>query len=240
MRKVAIFTEGQTEQIFVRYLVGVALGWDKISIKCLRLCDGQMSLGGMDLYNQNADVHFQIIDVGGDERVLSVIKDRERLLVKQGFKQVIGLRDMYSEAYVKRADRKVANDVIQAFIEGAQQTVQQMNSPGKIALHFAIMEVEAWFLGMCKVFERIDAKLTAQYIAQELRFNLDKIDPQEGFLRPSDKVNQILHLVGRKYGKSRGDVEAICRGIEQSDVQAMLASGRCQSFRGLYADIISS
>jgi len=168
MRKVAIFTEGQTELIFIRYLTGMELGWDKISVRCISLTRNKSTLAGLNYENPHADVLFQIIDVGNDERVLSKIKEQEEHLLKSGFVKILGLRDMYSESYLKRAGKKVVPDVINQFIEIAKHIVQKMSSPDKVILHFAIMEVEAWFLAMWKVFERLDTKLTVEYISGKL------------------------------------------------------------------------
>jgi hypothetical protein len=240
MRRVAIFTEGQTELIFIRYLVGMEIGWDKISIRCISLTRNKSTLAGLNYENPYADVLFQIIDVGNDELVLSAIKEREEHLLKSGFNKILGLRDMYSENYLNRAGRKISPAIINQFIENAKYIIQKMSSPDRIFFHFAIMEVEAWFLAMWMVFGRIHTILTVQYIEQKLNFRLDQIDPQIHFVNPSREVEHILGLVGRKYGKTRGDVEIICKKIEQSDVQAILASSRCQSFKGFYTDIISS
>lgn len=240
MRQVAIFTEGQTELIFIRYLVGMELGWDKISIRCISLTRNKSTLAGLEHKNPHADVLFQITDVGNDESVLTAIKEREESLLKSGFNKILGLRDMYSEKYLKRSGRNIVPDVISQFIENAKSTIQKMSSPDKIFFHFAIMEVEAWFLAMWKVFERLYTILTVDYIAEKLHFRLDKVDPQLLFVNPSREVEQIFELVGSKYGKTRGNVEVICRKIEQSDIQAILESKRCQSFKGFYTDIISS
>lgn len=240
MKRIAIFTEGQTELIFIRYLVGMELGWDKISVRCISLTRNKSTLAGLNYENPHADVLFQIIDVGNDELVLSAIKEREERLLKSGFNKILGLRDMYSENYRKRADRKIVPAIIKQFIEEAKSTIQKMSSPDKIFFHFAIMEVEAWFLAMWMVFGRLHTILTVQYIEQKLNFRLDQIDPQVQFVNPSREVEHIFELVGSKYEKTRGDVEVICRKIEQSDIQAILASNRCQSFKGFYTDIISS
>jgi hypothetical protein len=240
MKRIAIFTEGQTELIFIRHLVGITFGWDKISVRCISLTRNKSTLAGLNYKNPHADVLFQIINVGNDERVLSEIKEREERLLKSGFEKILGLRDMYSDAYLKRAGKKVVPAVINHFIESTKHIIQKMSSPDKIVLHFAIMEVEAWFLAMWKVFERLYAMLTVQYIAKKLRFKLDQIDPQVQFVNPSREVEHIFELVGCKYEKTRGDVEVFCRKIEQSDIQAILASNRCQSFKGFYTDIISS
>jgi hypothetical protein len=240
MRQVAIFTEGQTELIFIRYLVGMELGWDKISIRCISLTRNKSTLAGLEHKNPHADVLFQITDVGNDESVLTAIKEREESLLKSGFNKILGLRDMYSEKYLKRSGRKIVPDVISQFIENAKSTIQKMSSPDKIFFHFAIMEVEAWFLAIWAVFRRLNTLLTVRYIEQKLSFRLDQIDPQIQFVNPSREVERILGLIGRKYDKTRGDVELICKQIEHSDIQTMLASGRCQSFKGFYTDIISS
>ena len=238
MKRIAIFTEGQTELIFIRYLVGMELGWDKISVRCISLTRNKSTLAGLNYENPHADVLFQIIDVGNDQRVLSVIKEQEKHLLKSGFEKILGLRDMYSDAYLRRAGKKVVPAVINHFIESTKNIIQKMSSPDKIVLHFAIMEVEAWFLAMWKVFGRLYSMLTVQYIAKKLHFKLDQIDPQVQFVNPSREVEHIFELVGCKYEKTRGDVEVFCRKIEQSDIQAILASNRCQSFKGFHTDII--
>ena len=240
MKRIAIFTEGQTELILIRYLVGIEFGWDKISIRCISLGGNKSNLAGLNLENTHSDVLFQIIDVGSDEPVLSAIKEREVDLFKGGFEKIFGLRDMYSENYLERAGRRIVPAIINQFIGNAKSTIQEMSSPNKIFFHFAIMEVEAWFLAMWAVFRRIDAILTVQYIEEKLKFRLDQVDPQVQFVNPAREVERILGLIGRKYDKKRGAVELICKKIEHSDVQAMLASERCQSFKGFYSDIISS
>ena len=239
MRKVTIFTEGQTELIFLCYLVGIEFGWDKIGIRCKSLGGNRSAIAGLNLENSHADILFQIIDVGSDGSVLSAIKEREVALFKAGFERIFGLRDMYSEDYLKRAGRNIVPAVINQFIGVAQGEIQKMSSPDKIFFHFAIMEVEAWFLAMCPVFGRIDAALTVQYIEEKLNFRIDQVDPQVEFVHPAQKVEHIFELIGSKYDKQRGSVELICGNIEHGDIQAVLASERCQSFKEFYADIMS-
>jgi hypothetical protein len=218
----------------------VSLGWDKVSFKCFKLYSDRTISIPFSHVNPRADVYFQIIDVGCDERVLSAIKERECFLFEKGFDRILGLRDLYSEIYLKHAGRSISTAAIKIFFEGAKQTIQQMSLPDKISLHFAIMEVEAWFLAMCNIFEKLDKKLTIKYIAEKLHFNLDEVDPQERFIKPSDEVNQIFQLIGHRYEKSISDVESICHRIEQNDIQAILESNRCQSFKAFYQDITSS
>jgi uncharacterized protein YegL len=67
--------------------------------------------------NPNAEVHFKIINVGNDEKVLDAIEENESQLLKQGFNKIIGLRDMYSKAYRKKSKKVIDNDVTRQFIE---------------------------------------------------------------------------------------------------------------------------
>jgi hypothetical protein len=74
------------------------------------------------------------------------------------------------------------NDTItMEFICGFQKTIQKMSAPKKIKMRLAIMELEAWFLGMYGVFGRVDSILRVEYIEKQLGFNLARIDPQKVF-----------------------------------------------------------
>ena len=185
MSKVAIFVEGQSEQIFICHLLLQTIDCSKVSFKCLRLYAGKtVPIRRFDFPNPHAEMSFLIVNVGQDEKVLSEIKEREEDLIKQGFDRIIGLRDMYSEKYLKRSPNGINNSVTKAFIDGWNSTIQMMSKPWKIRMHIAIMELEAWFLGMYNIFERIDGKLTVEYIADKLGFNLKSIDPQKEFFHP--------------------------------------------------------
>ena len=104
MRKVAIFTEGQSEQIFIRHLLLQVMDCSKISFRCLRLYAGRDIPAKYDYLNPNAEIHFLIVNVGQDEKVLSILKEREANLIRKGFDRIVGLRDMYSEEYSKRSN----------------------------------------------------------------------------------------------------------------------------------------
>ena len=217
MSNVAIFVEGQSELIFVRHFLPQVIGWEKISFICFKLYSDRMVPAKYNYMNENAEIHFFIVDVGNDEKVLSAVKEREKSLFESGYEKIIALRDMYSKKYSKRSPRRIDENVTRAFIENAHKTIEEMSEPARIKMHFAIMELEAWFLGMYSIFPKINDRLIVEHIGDKLGFNLSIIDPQTEFFKPTDIVDNILQLVGLRYKKSEHDVESICSKINTND-----------------------
>jgi hypothetical protein len=187
--------------------------------------------------NENAEIYYLIVDVGNDKKVLSEIKDREKGLLTKGYEKIIGLRDMYSQKYDKRSNGVINENITNAFIDNANTEIENMSEPSKIKILFAIMELEAWFLGIHIIFERMNPVLNVGYIEKELGFNLNNIDPQTEFFKPSNTVHNILRLVNIKYKKSKHDIESICSKINESDFRNLSENGKCNSFRNLYLEI---
>jgi len=240
MKKIAIFTEGQTEQIFLRYFLAIVFGWDKISWECWRLYRKEAVHVPWNYESKHPEVYFLIINACGDGEVLSAIKEREKGLIKAGFEQIIGLRDMYSDKYVIRTSSTIDNAVTEEFINGAKETIRMMSKPDKIKIYFAIMEIEAWFLGMYNLFERLDSSLQIAFIKERLGFDLSIINPQNKFLKPFDIVKNVLQLVGRQYNKSESDVEGICKIMDKDDFDNAFENGRCNSFKIFFYGIQNS
>ena len=127
--------------------------------------------------------------------------------------------------------------VNQRMIDMHQQTVSTMVNPGKVSLYFAIMEIEAWFLGMYNLFQRIDSGLTVQFIRDKIGIDLMKTDPETSFYKPSDQLKAIYAQCGRTYDKRRNEVAAICRNIKLTDFEDALDGGRCASLKRFYQDL---
>jgi hypothetical protein len=237
MKKVVIFTEGQSELIFIRQLLFHLIDNAKLSFDCMAL-RGQIEHSVPFKYQcPNPQVYFLIINVGNDERVLSVIKEREERLISSGYERIIGLRDLYSRAYRERSatiDDQVSNEFITSF----SSTLGQMNHCDKIVLYLAIMELEAWFLGMYNLFSKINNSLTVEYIEQQCGFNLRNIDPQKEFFKPSNELEQIFLLIGMQYSKSLDDMEMITSNLDNEDFLNAIENNRCESFRAFRSELI--
>lgn len=239
-KKIAVFVEGQGELIFFRNMIFHLLGDIAFSFQCLKLHSGQTQEVPYTYSNPDAKVHFMIINVENDTKVLSVIKEREKGLLQKGYSKIIGLRDMYSEAYRKRSDR-ISETVNNQFIKSSELAIQSMSEPEKVSLHFSIMEIEAWWLSMYSIFEKKDSRLTVDYINENLGFKLDEIDPERHFFHPAVILNEILVLIGGSYKKKFSDVESITNSIDAESIELIISSeNKYESFRSFITEIHTS
>ena len=230
MRRVAIFTEGLSELIFVRNFLMKVIDNAKLSFNCLTL-SGENLLNTPYRYGSSkAKVHFLIINTQNDSRVVSAIKERGDSLFRNGFERIIGLRDLYCEAYDKRSAGKINAEVSKEIMEGINAQIEAMSNPDAIAIYFSIMELEAWFLAMYNIFGKMHPKLKVSYIEKKLRFNLMFIDPQKEFYKPANIIIKIWSLCGMKYKKSADDIEMMTSVMERADFETATRDGRCESF----------
>jgi len=238
LKKIAIFTEGQTELIFIRNFLLRVMDPSKLSFECYDLLGQKFSSVPYRYPNPSAEVHFLIVNVNSDEKVLSSIRDREKDLIKTGgYEKIIGLKDMYGGEYRKHSPRVINRQISNMIIQRANQTIKGMTYFDRIKLYFAIMEIEAWFLGMYNLFQKIDSLLTVEYIKQNLGIDLKSVDPQKEFYKPSDQVRSIFQLCGRKYKKKPEEIECICSNIDSSSLNAATENNRCMCFADFYREI---
>lgn len=240
MKKIAIFVEGQTELIFVRELLLKIFEY-KISFDCYKLRKGMLNNSKYPYTNPNSKIYFFIVDTGCDEKVISIVKDQERKLFSEGYEEIFCLRDMYSTEYRNNCNKDYAKNidfsVIKKIIQGKNNVIDKMSAPDKIKFYFAIMEIEAWFLAFYKIFEKIDGKLTVEYIKEKLKIDLEKIDPEKEFFKPSDKLNKILKLSRIEYNKSENVAEKLVSKMEVSDFDEVESSGKVSCFVDFYGDL---
>lgn len=237
MRKIAIFVEGQSEQVFVRHLLCLTCDLSRISFHCRKLHATGVIETPYDHASPEPEVHFLLLDAGGDGKVLSAVREREQQMFRQGFRRILALRDMYCQEYHRRSPSDIDDDVTLAFMQGAMDTVAGMSNPAGVCVHFSIMEFEAWLLGMHSVLGRLDPRLTVDHIEAALSFRLPDIDPQTSFYRPSRVLGQILQLVGSRYRKTRDDIEGICSRVQPDDIGEATANGRCAAFQAFLDDL---
>ena len=241
MKKIAIIAEGQSELIFVRNLLIRTMDCSKICFECFRLYAGRTLPAPFKFPNPNAEVSFLIINVGQDEKVLSFIKEREKSLLSKGYDKIIGLRDMYSEDYLKISPNKIDENLNNSFLDSWNLTIKAMSNPSKVVLCVAIMEIEAWFLAMYNIFKNINSILSVDYIESKLGINLEEINPQIVFLKPSKMIDKILQLVGFQYNKKEHEVEKICSLINKDDISnVFLKKDLCSKFSEFYDELLKT
>jgi hypothetical protein len=236
MRKIAIFVEGQTELIFVREFLLKIFDYQNVSLECYTLFnDSSLIPAEYDFPNENAEHHFQIMNIGNDKSVLSRMLNREQHMRNAGFERLIGLRDLYSKEYREKVqDHSINLEIIDKFKNGYRNQI----SSDTVFFNFAIMEIESWILGFHNIFERIDEALTVSRIEASLGYNLETIDPELTFFHPSKNIEDIFSLAGKPpYGKSKEDVNAIVSHISKEDYNYLLNSSKCNSFKEFYESL---
>lgn len=239
-KKTAIFLEGHTELILVREFLLRLFEYQDISLECFTLFTDQNFVPTEYAFpNSEAQYYFQLINVGNDQSVISRLLKREQFLLNSGFTKILGLRDMYSKAYREEAKNHQINSTIsQKFIDGHHAQInRQAKNPQHIHFHFAIMEVEAWILGIRTLFSKIDLSLTDDFIQKELSFKLSEIDPEEVFFHPSKVLDDIFRLIGKRYDKKKGDVSAIANLITKEDYEALHTNNHCDTFSAFFNSI---
>jgi hypothetical protein len=189
--------------------------------------------------NEYAANYFQIINVGNDNAVLTRILNREQYLWNSGFQRIIALRDMYSKSYREVAENAtIQNGINKQFQEGIQKTLKnRAKRPENIHFHFAIMETEAWIIGLKECFTRIDERLNDEFILQKLNIDLSK-DPETTYFHPASTLDAIFMLVDKKYNKSADEVNAIVGHIFKQDFIKLFQSDKCASFRAIHSILI--
>ncbi|MCU0445788.1 MAG: DUF4276 family protein [Microscillaceae bacterium] len=234
LKKIIIFVEGQSELIFVRQIILQIFNLEHISFDCFALDSKDYQQVPYPYPNKNAKIHFEIVNVGNDEKVLAEIKRRETDLFSKGFFSIIGLRDLYSEKYDQKSGGKIDLDITSKFIEVAQEQVNEMSNPNQIHFHFAIMEFEAWLLAMYENFEKINTILTNEFIKNNLGYDLSAIDPQEEFFKPANEIRKIFKLINEDYKKNQSDAEKLTSKLDVLDFEKLVERNVCWSFRDFY------
>lgn len=247
MRKIAVFVEGQTEQILVREFLICMYQYTNVGIECYSLRSDHLKSvpyhypDNDEVFRRSQENFYMIIDAGSDNAVVSGISKRNERLYNEGFEKVIGLRDMFCDEYHKRTDnRKIKREVNEFFIAKQDEVKSYIPHSDIVFICFAIMEVEAWFLGLPTLFTKIDPCLTVDYIKKELKLDLS-LDPESTHYHPAKEMGRIYRLVGKTYDKHVTDVTSIVNKIDREDYEALInQAAKCFSFKEFAEIVISS
>lgn len=206
MKKIAIFVEGQTEQLFVEKMVYQFYNRGEVYIDKIKLW-GKSNHKPLP---QREDIsyykyYFLLVDSGNDTKVLSDLLARMENLFENNFEKILGLRDLYPQ---KREEKPFVIEMIQLALSKKAAPLD------KIKIILAIMETEAWFLGDPHLFQRIDSTLSPEFIQKKLEYNLIEDDPETVYNHPAKIIQEIYKLVGRDYGKHEDEVKEITAALD--------------------------
>jgi hypothetical protein len=203
--KVAFFVEGQTEQLFVEFLLMSLIAREQLSYELYKseskeiICIKGISSGSDSGY------FFIIVDSGQDEAVKSDIIDRSESLKAANYSHIIGLRDLHPFPFEKLSLVK----------KNLRVGLQDIGIAIDICL--SIMETEAWFLGEEKHFTSLNSKLTPEYIESQVGFNPLSDDP-EMVSEPAKLLKAIYNLVNLGYKKAKPQVIRTLKAIDYNNL----------------------
>lgn len=229
MRKVCVFVEGQTEQVFVREFLVKWYEYSGISIECLQIRGNQSMQAEYPVPAPDAEIYYQIVNVGNDNRVLSFLLDRVSGLKAEGFEIVLGLRDMYCATYRNRS-KVIDSELNNSFIAASKEEIDERlkEDSGLVSFHYAIMEVEAWMLAMYPFLLKKFPSITMDDINNVFDTSADV---ETSVYHPADTLDRIYGLSGNKYDKHKSDANSILSYLEKDDFERLYESGNCASFR---------
>ncbi|MBD5356467.1 MAG: DUF4276 family protein [Bacteroides sp.] len=237
--KIAVYVEGHTELIFVCEFLRKWYDNDPSKV-CIRY----EYLNGVRPIKKNlefGDKHSQriyiIVNAGNDTTALSGAFKTASNRKSNGLDRILVLRDMYSKKY--RQDKKQRGiDPIRnnKFINEAQSEINKRGFKGYVYCHFAIMEIEAWFLGMGWYFQKVDSSFTPDYLLSQLKFDL-KDDPETKYYHPVKWMEKIYKHFGSNYRKHEKEVNSIMSNLDKSDFETLFRSGKCASFNSFVVNL---
>ncbi|MGO4437285.1 hypothetical protein [Rhizobium sp. RAF56] len=227
MQKIAIFSEGQTEQLFVADIIRFLAAEKNFYITKEKLLGGRrfpmitMAVDEAEGAIDNCDFYFLLVDCGTDGRVVSEISERYNGLVDSGFSTIIGMRDLAPSFKREELDKLLDNSK-KYLPTGVVNTL----------LVVAVMEVEAWFIAENTHFTRIDEKLTAKKILDEL--SIDVTADAHMLDRPSHELSKIYGLAEISYGKSKTEIERTLGALAMAEYRDEAAFQRAESVKPLF------
>lgn len=240
MKKVAVFVEGQAELILVRELLLKMYDYQNVGINCYNLISNNLQYTPHSHGDETLPNYYMIVNVGNDNKVLSSMISRFEGLYKKGFTKIIGLRDVYGKVYEKYNNgmRNINFELIEKLKNKAQNEIDNKNLAQYIKLHFAIMEVEAWFIGF-NIFERIDGTLSNDFIKSKLNYDLENDDPEITYYHPARIMGDIYGLIGSKYDKHESDVSSLVSCLEKEDYNNLIESFKCSTFTSFVQELLN-
>jgi len=212
-KRIAVFVEGMTEQVFVQKLLIEMAGRQRITIHTTE-ARGNRSSRAIVLqgYSEARTQYYALIcDCGADNAVASDIIDNYNGLLRQGYDLVLGLRDVHPA----RSHQ----------IPEIRNAISKVLPRGKVPVHvvLAIREIEAWFIVEDRHYPSIHAELSEELIRAELGLDTATVDA-ESIQCPAETLHAIYQLRGRGYRKSKRHVERTVNALDYERLDVELSN----------------
>ncbi len=195
MKKLAVFTEGQTEQIFLKKFIE-EIGGVKNILFDIRSVSGDNSITRMqskEVADEQSKYRVLLYDCRSDERVKSEILDQLESLTRAGYHLILGVRDLYPRPLSE--------------IESVKLNLKARVPTAGIPIHIllAVSEIESWFLQEEAHFNKIDPRLDLRDFKEKFGFD-PRMESAEEIEHPAELLHKIYASVGKAYRKTRSHV----------------------------------
>jgi hypothetical protein len=211
VKKVAIFVEGQTEQVFVDEFVRHIFGHAKVDVEILRFSGKEgvrrvRTIRSVDVESSMGYL-FRIYDCqGGGENstVKSDIREQFDRLRGESFSYILGIRDVYPLIDLQKLKSRLSFNL--------------PNDPSlPVEIFLAVKEIEAWFLAEENHYQLIDGSLTVPRVNSIVGIDITS-DSTEVIDHPSLVLKQIYQSVGKSYDKKKREVERIVYDLDYENL----------------------
>lgn len=229
MKKIAFFVEGPTEAFFIRRLLVELVTQQRIRFIEYDLKGGSegnprvINILAEDGLNPQQQYQINIYICNADNHVNQDVRDNLTTLQREGFTQVIALKDL-------RGDYKGVDGLQHSHVPSdysQQKAIQNFifqNSSIPVASIIAVMEIETWFLSETTHYERINPRLTQAFITSNRSSLVANpfADDMEQVLEPAELLDSIYQLVGLNYSKKKNVRERTINQLDMAEIYLQL------------------
>lgn len=229
--KYAVYVEGQSEMLFVAYVLREYSNYDpaKCGFLCINLtADDYERINFPKQGDIDSEVYYQIVNVNNDNLVVSKLKKDIPGLIAQGFNVIIGLKDVFGDVYGQLMKQKPEINR-ERILEMHSAQMDAINAKDcDCRLHFAIMEYEAWMLALIEQYV-VSKNKNLDDLCQQL--NIDKnAGPETDVYHPYPLVRKIFQACDEDYHKHGKESLSFLSTLTRDDYERLRQSGKCASF----------
>ena len=230
--KYAVYVEGKSELLFVADVLQKYSNYNPslCGLRCINLnADDFERMSHPVQGDEHSARYYQIVNVNNDNRVVTKLNKDIPGLLAQGYNVIIGLKDVYGDAYklMTREQPVIDREVIEK-MHGIQTDAINAPEGSDCRLHFAIMEYESWMLALIENYVKSNGN-DAVKLCQRLGVDLTS-DFEEVIYHPFPLVRKIYQACGSDYHKHGGESFSFLSTLTVEDYERLRLSGRCASF----------
>jgi hypothetical protein len=209
MKRAIFVVEGRTEQIFVRKFIEQMVTLKPCYITWENLHKGVLATIRAEGDSIQSSHHIRIINVEGDEKVNSFIKENLENFKAKDYEIIYGIRDRYTGDRNKRlVDQATIDEYFEPLASKLQITLK---------IIVATEEIEAWFLSVPSFFFAYDNSLTLEKLKEINGIDLSLISV-ENIPHPAALIDKVLTTVGQRYKKRQDDSYKITQTLDYNSL----------------------